>query len=62
MQLLKKLCSIQATSVDEKLMHDFLLDYIEHEKKNWKVQPQLIYGDDFQHCIILVFGNPTTAV
>ncbi len=62
MQFLKKLCGIHATSGDEKLMHDFLLDYIEHEKKNWKVQPQLIYGDDFQHCIMLVFGKPTTAV
>ena len=49
MQLLKKLCGIHATSGDEKLMHDFLLDYIEHEKKNWKVQPQLLYNAESHH-------------
>jgi len=62
MQLLKKLSSIQATSGDEKLMQDFLLEYISKEKTNWKLQPQVIFGDEFQHCIMLVFGKPKTAV
>jgi putative aminopeptidase FrvX len=62
MQLLKKLCGIHAPSGEEKAMYDFLMAYIDQEKKNWKVQPTVISGEDFQHCIVLVFGKPTTAV
>lgn len=62
MQLLKKLCSIQAPSGNEGPIQEFLLDYIQAEKTNWKVQPEIVYGDDFQHCIILVFGKPKIAV
>jgi putative aminopeptidase FrvX len=62
MQLLKTLCGISAPAGCEEPMHDFVLGYIEKEKKNWKVMPQVIHGDDFQHCIVLVFGEPRTAV
>ncbi len=60
--LLKKLCSIHSPSGNESSMHDFLISYIEQNKASWKNQPQLFYGDDFQHCIVLVFGKPRTAV
>ena len=59
--LLKKLCSLHSPSGNEQPMQDFLLSYIEQNKSNWKTSPQLFYGDDFQHCIVLVFGNPRTA-
>ena len=62
MQLLRRLCGIQATSGNEAKIQEHLLDYIQTEKKNWKVQPEIIHGDLFQHCIILVFGKPRTAV
>lgn len=62
MQLLKKLCGIQSTSGDEAAMQEFLLRYIEIEKENWKTKPEVLFGDDFQHCIVLVFGKPRTAV
>ena len=62
MNLLKRLSSIHAPSGDESAMHDFLLGFIESEKHKWTVQPEVIHGDDFQHCIILVFGEPRTAV
>lgn len=62
MELLKKLCEIHAPSGSEYTMTDFLLNYIKKEKKNWKVQPEVIYGDDFQDCIVLVFGEPRTAI
>jgi putative aminopeptidase FrvX len=62
MQLLRRLCSIQATSGNEAKIQEHLLDYIQTEKKNWKVKPEIIHGDLFQHCIILVFGKPRTAV
>jgi putative aminopeptidase FrvX len=61
-ELLKNLCSIHAPAGNEDKMHRFLLNYIDEFKNSWEVIPDVIYGDDFQHSIILVFGNPRTAV
>ncbi len=62
MELLQKMCSIRAASGDESPMKEFLLNYIEKNKSNWKTQPTIIEGDDFQDCILLIFGKPTTAI
>lgn len=62
MKLLKQLCEVHAPSGDEKLMKEFLLKFINKEKKNWKVQPEIFNGDEFQDCIILKFGAPKTAI
>jgi len=43
-------------------MTEFLLNYINSNMKNWKVQPEIISGDGFQDNIMLVFGKPTTAI
>jgi putative aminopeptidase FrvX len=43
-------------------MHQFLLEYIQHHSPRWAVKPEVYYGDAFQHCIVLVFGKPRTAV
>ena len=61
-ELLKTLCSIHAPSGDEQAMTEYLLNYIQANKKSWKVSPEVYHGTDFQHCIILVFGTPRTAV
>ncbi len=60
--LLKKLQSIHAPAGDEYSLRDFLISYVEKNKSSWKVQPELIYGDNFQDCLMLKFGNPRTAV
>ena len=62
MKLLKQLCEVHAPSGSEYKMTEFLLDYIHQNKKSWKVQPKIVSGEDFQDCIILVFGKPTTAI
>lgn len=62
MKLLKQLCEIHAPAGSEYKMTDFLLDYINKNKKGWKVQPEIISGEGFQDCIMLVFGKPTTAI
>ena len=62
MELLKTLCSIQATSGDEAAMTDFILDHVQKNKSDWKVQPEIIHGEGFQDAIILVFGKPRTAI
>ena len=62
MELLKTLCHIEAPSGSEQNMTEFVLDYIKTNHDNWKVKPELFYGDGFQDCIVMVFGKPTTAI
>tara|TARA_R110001592_G_scaffold2930_2_gene16445 strand:- start:1407 stop:2330 length:924 start_codon:yes stop_codon:yes gene_type:complete len=62
MKFLKKLTEIEAPSGSEYVMKEFLMDYIEQNKSSWKVQPEIIEGEDFQDNIILVFGEPRTAI
>jgi hypothetical protein len=51
-KLLKKLCEIHAPSGNEIGMKEFLLKYIQKEKKKWKVKPEIIEGDQFQECLL----------
>ncbi|MCS5664084.1 MAG: aminopeptidase [Flavobacteriales bacterium] len=60
--LLKDLQAIHAPAGNEAPLRDFVIDYVEKNKANWKVQPDLVYGDGFQDCLILRFGNPRTAI
>jgi putative aminopeptidase FrvX len=62
MKLLRQLCEIHAPSGNETGMKEFLLRYINKEKKKWKVQPEVYHGDEFQDCIVLKFGKPRTAI
>lgn len=62
MKLLETLCSIHAPSGSEAPLKEFLLKYIQKEKKNWKVKPQIIEGEEFQDCLIVKFGKPRTAI
>ncbi len=62
MKLLKELCAVRATSGDEGPMKEFLLHYIETHQHTWKNQPVIHHGDEFQDCIMLVFGKPRVAI
>lgn len=62
MDLLKKLVEIRAAASDEAPMRDFIIDYVKLNAPNWKTQPELVYGKGFQDCLILVFGDPRTAI
>ncbi len=62
MQLLKKLCSIHSPSGEEFRIKEFLIDYIHKHIDTWKSVPQIIYGNNFQDNIILVFGKPRTMI
>ena len=62
LQFLESLCKIPAPSGSEKAVQEFLIKYVNSNSKNWKVAPKLIYGDDFQDCLILIFGIPKTAI
>lgn len=60
-ELLKQMCNVFSPVGNEALMKEFVLNYVKENQKHWKVQPQIIEGDDFQDCMILVFGTPRTA-
>ncbi|MDH5379559.1 MAG: aminopeptidase [Cyclobacteriaceae bacterium] len=60
--LLKTLCSIHGPSGDEGLIRDFLLDYVSSHSSKWKVKPRVLSGEGWQNNIVLVFGEPRTAV
>lgn len=63
MELLKQLCEIHAPSGEEFRIKEFILEYIEKNKSNWKAQPEIIADDDIvQDCILLIFGKPKTAI
>ncbi|QJX47570.1 M20/M25/M40 family metallo-hydrolase [Hymenobacter taeanensis] len=62
MKLLHTLCQIAAPSGNEAPLSEFLLNYIQQNKERWKTQPTVLQGEEFQDCIILVFGRPRTAV
>ena len=62
MELLRKLIELRGASGDEQGVRDFVIQYVKENASTWKVQPELIYGDDFQDCLILVFGVPRTAI
>lgn len=62
MKLLKQLCDIHAPSGSEHKMKEFLLSYVKENLDSWKVKPTIIQGDNFQDCMILVFGKPKTAI
>jgi putative aminopeptidase FrvX len=62
MKLLKQLCEIHAPSGDEAQLREFLLKYIQKEKKKWRVKPEVFHGEEFQDCIVMSFGKPRTAI
>lgn len=61
-QILKELVKIHAPSGNESAMTEYLLQYIYQNQSKWKVQPEIFHGGEFQDCIVLKFGTPTTAV
>lgn len=61
MELLQQLIEIHSPSGEEFRVKDFILDYVEAHKKEWKTAPTII-KDGLQDALILVFGQPRAAV
>ncbi len=60
---LKELIEVRGTSGDEATIKNFIRNYVQENKKNWAVEPQIIDGDGFQDTLLLVFGEqPKTAI
>ncbi|MEL6533814.1 MAG: M20/M25/M40 family metallo-hydrolase [Bacteroidota bacterium] len=60
--LLKSLVEIHAPSGEEAHLKAFLLKHLADNQANWKVQPKVLHGPEFQDCMIWVFGTPSTAI
>jgi putative aminopeptidase FrvX len=63
MQLLKTLCQIPAPSGEEAALTRFVLDYVRQHGPGWQHPPLVVHDESrFQDCVLLVFGQPRTAV
>src|SRR5690606_15646963 len=62
LELLEKLVAKQGVSSDEAGIKAFIINYISEHGMNWKVQPEVFTGEEFQDCVVLVFGQPRTAI
>jgi putative aminopeptidase FrvX len=63
MELLKTLCQLPAPSGEEAGLTHFLLDYVRQHSPSWRQTPIVIHDEArFQDCMLLVFGQPRTAV
>ncbi|MEL7146099.1 MAG: aminopeptidase, partial [Bacteroidota bacterium] len=62
MELLKKLCEIHAPSGEERPLRDFLISYFQENSHLFQNKPELIYGEEFQDCLLVRFGDPRTVI
>lgn len=62
MDLLKEILHIESVSSDESRISSFIHKQILLRKSQWKVSPTIYSGAPFQDNILLVFGEPRTAV
>jgi putative aminopeptidase FrvX len=63
MHLLQTLCQIPAPSGEEAPLTRFLLDYVRQHSPGWRHPPLVVHDETrFQDCLLLVFGQPRTAV
>jgi putative aminopeptidase FrvX len=61
LNLLRRLTEIPGLSGDEARVKNFIVEYVRENEKNWRAQPLILEGDDFQDCLMLVFGQPKVA-
>ena len=62
MELLKELTALRGASGDESRVKEFVINYVKQQQENWKTKPTIIEGDLFQDCVLLIFGQPKTAI
>ncbi len=43
-------------------MKNFILEYVKKQSSKWKMKPRVVFGEPFQDALILVFGEPKTAI
>jgi len=61
-KLLFDILGIPSVSGDEFLISQTIHKYILQRMDAWRVTPEIYYGEEFHDCILLKFGNPSTAI
>jgi putative aminopeptidase FrvX len=62
MNLLEQIIAIPSPSGDELAIRNFIIEYVQKNSGSFRTVPKLIYGDQFQNCLVIEFGKPRTAV
>ena len=62
MHLLHSLCRVPAPAGNEVALTRFVLDYVRQQRSSWRHPPHILADERFQDCLVLVFGQPRTAV
>ena len=62
MNLLEQLIAIPSPPDDELAIRDFIIGHLQKNAHSFRSVPKLIYGEDFQNCLVVVFGKPMVAV
>lgn len=62
MELLKSLVEIQGASSDESRISKYIKEHVKQNSKHWVTEPEIVDGKGFQDCLILIFGQPRTAI
>lgn len=60
-EFLRSLLEVHSPSGEEVNMKRFILNYVNEHSHNWKVKPQIVQGEAFQDCLMLIFGKPEVA-
>jgi putative aminopeptidase FrvX len=61
-KLLEELISVRGVSGDESEIKDFILNYVKNNEGKFNHKPVILYGEEFQDNLILIFGEPRTAI
>jgi putative aminopeptidase FrvX len=61
LKILRALTAIPGLSGDEGKVKDFILQYVQDHQGAWKSKPLILHGEEFQDCLMLVFGEPKVA-
>ncbi|WP_200974576.1 M20/M25/M40 family metallo-hydrolase [Echinicola sp. 20G] len=62
MEFLFEILKKGGVSGDESEFSAFILDYVLQRRSQWKVVPEVYYGEGFHDNIVLKFGSPRTAI
>lgn len=60
--ILEKLVEVRGASSDEERIKAYVLGFVLEQMSTWKVQPKILDGEEFQDQLVLVFGQPKTAI
>lgn len=62
MELLRRLTEIPGASSDEGAISEFILKHVDENQADWKRRPTVLAGGEWHDNVVLIFGQPRTAI